>query len=157
MNRYPLLAVSFIGICLIGSLVLSAPAKAAVSIGYIEVQKVFKEYKETSKAQEQLSKEEESFKKEFEESQKKIEEARNKGKSEEEVKKLTEELEGKLAPKREKLLKVNETLTLKLQRDIIKAVEEVAKTLGIEVVVDKQVIITGGTDLTEMVINKLNK
>jgi len=42
------------------------------SIGYVDVQKVFKEYKETSKAQKELAKEEESFKKEFEDSQKKL-------------------------------------------------------------------------------------
>jgi len=40
------------------------------SIGFIDVQKVFKEYKETSKAQGELAKQEESFKKEFEDSQK---------------------------------------------------------------------------------------
>ncbi len=132
-------------------------ASAVSGLGYIEVQRVFKEYKETIKAQERLSTEEESFKKEFEESQKKIEEARKKGKGEEEIKKLTDDLEKKLSPKREKLLKLNETLTLSLQKDIIKAAEEVAKTLGLEVVVDKQAVIFGGTDITEMVLRKLNK
>jgi Skp family chaperone for outer membrane proteins len=33
----------------------------------------------------------------------------------------------------------------------------VAKKVGIDLVLDKQVVITGGMDLTELVINELNK
>ncbi|MGB9613690.1 MAG: OmpH family outer membrane protein [Candidatus Margulisiibacteriota bacterium] len=127
------------------------------SIGYIDVQKVFKDYKETKKAQEELSKQEESFKKEFEESQKKLEKAEKEGKKTEELEKMKKELEEKLAPKRETLLKLNEQLTGKLQKEILEAVQKVAKKLGIDVVLDKQVVITGGIDLTEMVITELNK
>ena len=47
-----LIVLSFIG----------SLAHAASSIGFIDVQKVFKGYKETGKAQEQLAKEEEAFK-----------------------------------------------------------------------------------------------
>jgi len=52
---------------------------------------------------------------------------------------------------------LNEKLTTKLQADILSATKEVAKKVGIDIVFDKQVIITGGVDLTEMVINKLNE
>lgn len=127
------------------------------SIGLIDVQRVFKEYKETSKAQVELAKQEESFKKEFEESQKKLEKAEKDGKSKEDMEKMKKELEEKLAPKRESLLKLNEQLTGKLQLDILGAVKQVAKKVGIDVVLDKQVVITGGMDLSEMVITELNK
>ena len=127
------------------------------SIGYVDVQKVFKEYKETSKAQKELAKEEESFKKEFEDSQKKLKEAEDKGKSKEDLEKMRGELEKKLEPKRESLLKLNEALTSKLQKDIIKAVQKGAQKDGIETVVDKQVIIIGGTDITDLVVGELNK
>jgi Skp family chaperone for outer membrane proteins len=52
-----------------------ASAVGFSNVGYIDVQKVFRDYKETEKAQEELGKQEESFKKEFEESQKKLEKA----------------------------------------------------------------------------------
>ena len=126
-------------------------------IGFIDVQKVFKEYKETTKAQGELSKQEESFKKEFEESQKKLEKAEKDGKKTEELEKMKKELEEKLAPKRESLLKLNEQLTTKLQMEILEAVKKVAKKVGIDIVLDKQVVITGGMDLSEMVITELNK
>lgn len=127
------------------------------SIGFIDVQNVFKSYKETEKAQESLSKKEEDFKKEFEKSQQKLSDAEKEGKSREELEKIRSEEEKKLEPKRSELLKLNEQLTIKLQQDIVKAVEKVAKTVGLDVVVDKQVIIIGGVDLTDMVVNELNK
>lgn len=139
--------------CLAGS----ALASPVSSIGTIDVQKVFRGYKETSKAQDQLSKEEASFKKEFEESQKKIEEAKASGKSEKDLESMTKKLEESLAPKREKLIKMNEALTSSLQNDIVGAVKTVAKNLGIETVFDKQVVITGGVDISDMVISKLNE
>lgn len=132
-------------------------ALAAVSIGFIDVQKVFKEYKETVKAQEQVSKQEEELKKEFEDSQKKLSDAEKKNMKREELEKLRKELEEKLTPKRQTLIELNERLTTKLQADILSATKDVAKKVGIDVVMDKQVIITGGVDLTEMVVNKLNE
>ena len=135
----------------------STIAQAASSIGYIEVQKVFKEYKETAKAQEQVAKEEETFKKDFEASQKQLADAEKKNMKKEELEKLRKDLEDKLMPKRQSLITLNEKLTTKLQADILSATKEVAKKVGIDIVFDKQVIITGGVDLTEMVTNKLNE
>ncbi|MFC1559703.1 OmpH family outer membrane protein [Candidatus Margulisiibacteriota bacterium] len=129
---------------------------AGAGMGYIDVQKVFKEYKATEKAQEEVSKQEESFKKEFESSQKKLAEAEKKDMKRSELDKLRKELEEKLEPKRERLVELNRRLTQKIQQEILDATKEVAKKVGIDMVFDKQVVITGGTDLTEMVVNKLN-
>lgn len=144
-------------VVLLGFLATVSFAQNLTGIGLIDVQKVFKGYRETEKSQKELSKQEESFKKEFEESQKKLAEAEAKGKSREELEKMKSDLEEKLAPKREQLLRLNEKLTLRLQGDIVKAVQTVAKKMGIDVVLDKQVVITGGTDLSDMVLSELNK
>ena len=113
MKRILLTAVM---LAFLGTMVFAA---ASASIGYIDVQRVFREYKATSKAQEDLSKQEESFRKEFEESQKKLEKITKEGKATEEVERVRKELEEKLTPKRESLLKLNEQLTTKLQLEII--------------------------------------
>ena len=134
-----------------------AQAANFTNIGYIDVQKVFKEYKETDKAQKELEKKEEEFKKEFEKSQEKLKKAEADGKSTAEMEKLQKELEEKLTPKRNELLRLNEQLTGKLQQEILESVKKVAKKVGIEVVLDKQVVITGGMDLTEMTVSQLNK
>lgn len=143
-------------IALIIVTVFSTISTAASNIGVIDVQKVFRGYKETAKAQEQLSKEEAAFKKEFEDSQKQLEKARAEGKSDKELETLTKKLEEALAPKRDKLVKLNESLTTSIQKDIIEATKAVAKNLGIDIVLDKQIVITGGTDISDMVISRLN-
>lgn len=132
-------------------------AHAAGSIGCIDVQKVFKEYKETSKAQDQVSKQEEEFKKDFDDSQKQLSDAEKKNMKKDDLEKLRKDLEDKLAPKRQALVALNEQLTAQLQGEILNATKDVAKNVGIDIVFDKQVVITGGVDLTEMVINKLNQ
>lgn len=145
---------------LILALSFAAPFVKAVdlsTIGYIDVNRVFKEYKAAKSAQDDLSKQEKDFKKEFDDQQKKLEDAQTNGMSRTEVEKLRKQLEDELSPKRDQLLALNEKLTAKLQLDIVKAVEKVAKKMGIEMVLDKQVVITGGMDLSDMVISELNK
>ena len=139
------------------AVIVIAGVASAANIGYIDVQKVFREFKETATAQEELGKKEEAFKKEFEESQKKLSEAEANGKTQEELTKMKADLEKQLTPKRENLLRLNEQLTVKLQLEILESVKKVAKKVGIDMVLDKQVVITGGVDLSEMVVNELNK
>ena len=62
-----------------------------------------------------------------------------------------------LEPLREKVSQLNQELIGKIQKEIVSATEEVAKKLGIDVVLDKQVFITGGLDLTEKVLYRLNQ
>lgn len=132
-------------------------AETASSIGSIDVQKVFKGYKETVKAQEQIDTKQSEFKKEFEKSQEKLQKLQKDGKPVEEIDKMRKDLEEKLEPKRKEILHLNEELTVRLQQKILVAVETVSKKMGVDVVFDKQVIITGGVDLTDMVIRELNK
>lgn len=146
--------VVFLALAVIGCV---AHAASFSSIGFIDVQKVFREYKSTQSAQADLSKQEEAFKKEFEESQKQLEKAQKDGKAASELEKMKKDLETKLGPKRDSLMKLNEQLTSKLQQDILDAVKKVNKKVGVDLVLDKQVVITGGMDLTDMVISELNK
>ena len=129
----------------------------AATIGYIEVRKVFTEYKETKKAQDELDKKQKDFKKKLEDKQEEIDKAKKDGKTEADIKDMMKTMEKELDPDKEELMKLNEDMTKKLQADIVKAVDGVSKELGIDVVLDKQVIITGGVDITDMVLAKLNK
>lgn len=148
------LAAIILALVFLGGAALAADYS---NIGFIDVQKVFTDYKETKKAQDELQKEEASFKKEYEDSQKKLKDAQTTGKSTSEVEKLKKDLESKLEPKRKKLLALNDKLTTDLQSKILDGVKKVAKKLGIDLVLDKQVVITGGMDMTQMVITELNK
>ena len=145
-----LLSVFFLGL----SPILS---HAEGAVGVIDVQRVFKEYSKTNQAQEKIKKEEDAFKKEVEKGQERITKARDAKKSPEELAKLTKEIENQLNPQREKLFNLTGQLTSEIQKDIVSAVREAGAKLGIDTVFDKQAVITGGVDMTEMVITRLNK
>ncbi len=66
-----------------------------------------------------------------------------------EIQLLTDRLEEQLRTR-------GEELSRKLTENVKKVVEVVAKERGITAVVDKQVIITGGVDLTDEVLKRLN-
>jgi len=48
-------------------------------------------------------------------------------------------------------------MTKAIRDDILKAISEVAKQKGLSVVVDKMAVLYGGTDITQAVLDKLNK
>ena len=134
-----------------------APSYAAAALGVVDVQRIFKEYKKTEGAQSQIHKEEDAFKKEVEKAQAKVTKAREANKSQAEIEKLSKEIEAQLTPQREKLYTLTGQLTSELQHDIVAAVTDVSKKLGMDTVLDKQVVITGGVDITDMVISRLNQ
>lgn len=137
---------------------LASKIQAAGTIGYIDVQRVFNEYKETKKAKEMIGKEEENYKKELEKRKTEIEGAqKNKNLKESEINDLVRKKEAELDPLKEKLAKLNQELITQIQKNIVAATQEVAKKLGIDLVLDKQVVITGGLDLSEQVIYRLNQ
>ena len=128
----------------------------ADAMGFIDVKKVFTSYNKTQTAQAELEVKEKKFSEAFEEKNKKIQEAKDQNKSEADIQKLIKQYEDELEPQKKEIMDINTRLSMQLQQDIIKAVDQVAKELGIDVVLDKQVIIVGGTDITELVVARLN-
>ena len=141
------------------------------TIGYVHMERVFSEYKETEKAKSVFKKKQDKFKKEFEKRESKIKKAQEKGKSEEEIKKLITKLEEELKPKQEELMQLQSQLMGKIRQDINTAIKGVSQTYGIDVVLNKDILIQGptgpignepvilhgGFDMTNFVIEKLNK
>lgn len=135
--------------------VLFAGMSLAQSIGYIDVQQVFNSYEKTKAAQADVKEKELALQQEIEKKQKEIEAARKKSKNDEEIQKMVEKYEKELEPKRKELFEIREKLTAEIQADIVKATKAAAKEVGLDVVLDKQVFITGGIDVTDLVIQKL--
>ena len=129
----------------------------AATIGYIDVQKVFSTYEKTKKAQEQFQKKEQKLNEEIADKQKQIEKEQSKGTSEAKLRDLVSKLEKEIQPKRTEIIESQQKITQEIQKDIVKATDTAAKNMGIEIVLDKQVFITGGTDITDKVIELLNK
>jgi len=146
-------------------------ALSADTIGYVHMQRVFNEYKETKIAEEKFTKQQEKFKKEFDKRLKKLEKAKENGESEAEIAKLTTKLEEELKPRKEELMQIHQQLMTQIRRDIDTAIKGVAQTYGIDVVLNKEVlfqgpagpignepvILHGGFDMTNFVVEKLNQ
>ena len=128
----------------------------AENIGTVDLQKVFVSYKETEKARNDFEKKQAELRKELEKKQKKLEKAQKNNKKPEEIQKLVEEIQEELQPKQEALIKLNNELMASIRADILKSSRKVAKEYGIDIVIDKQAILSGGFDLTDFVIEDLN-
>ena len=137
-------------------LIFASTNTYAENFGIVDLQRVFVNYSETETARADFEKKQSELRSEIEKKQKKVEKAQEDKKKPEEIQKLITEIQEELQPKQEELIKLNNELMAKIRADIIKSTKKVAKDYGIDVVVDKQAILTGGFDLTEFVIEDLN-
>jgi len=134
----------------------TASSGYALSIGYIDIQKVFSSYKKTIRFQEQSKQKEKALQDEITDKQKQFEKEKNKGTSEIELRKLAEKYEKEIEPKRNEMMSFQQKTVNEIKDDIVKATEVVSKKTGTDIVLDKQVFITGGTDISDKVIEVLN-
>ena len=155
MNRF----TQFLLTILVASITLTGLASTAFAdnIGFVDLEKVFARYKDAVKLQQDLQKRRETYQKLFEEKNKKLEDVKKKSKKEEEIQKFIEKTEDELKPKQEELVKYEGEANRKMAAKIFEISEVVAKEFGIDVVLDKRAILSGGFDLTDSVITRLNK
>lgn len=129
-------------------------ASMAAGLGYVDVQKVFTNYKEAKKMQEDFAARETKFKEKVTKKQQELEAVKDNAKKLKELKaKIQDELEGE----QEQLIELNQKLTQDLKDKIIEAVKKVSREYALDYVVDRQVILYGGVDISDWVIESLNK
>jgi len=126
------------------------------TIGYIDSQLILKQYNHAITAQADLAQKQKEFQEILMQKQEELEKAKAENKSEEELLQLKEELEEELQPQKEALFQLNQQLSAKIEKDIIDATTKISKQLRIDVVLDKQVVVVGGMDLTSLILSKLN-
>jgi len=153
--------IGILGGALLAAAVLAGPSMAAPAapgaIGYVDTQKVFQGYKEAQSAQSRFRKEAQDYQQELADAQKKLEDARKAGKSDAEINKMQKKYEDELKPKKSRVEALDRELSGKIKKQIESVIAQVAKSKGIPTVVDKQVILYGGTDITSDVLARLNK
>ena len=120
---------------------------AATSLGFIDVEKVFYGYKDTKKALDKLSEKEKEFKTLKEKKEEEVYKMVREGKPQADIDKAKKAIETELEPKVKEIQEYNNKVTSEIREDIIKAVKEVSKQVGVEIVVDKKAIITGHVEL----------
>jgi len=132
------------------------PAHAA-PLGCVDTQKVLSGYEKMKNAQEHFKKLEQSIQEEIAVRQKEIERAREKGASNADIQSMIDKIEKELEPRSRNLRESKQKTMFEIQNDVIQASEKIAKKTGIDAVLNKQVFVTGCVDITDKVIELLNK
>lgn len=146
------LAVGFLAIA------CAVPASAAEgpTLAFVDTQRLLAQYKEALSSQGELRGKAEAYQRELLRRNDEIQKAQKAGKSASEVEKLTKEAERVLRPKKEAVEALDRRLTERIKGKLQRAIADVARRKGIATVVDRQIVLYGGLDLTDEVLARLN-
>lgn len=131
-----------------------APAKGPL-VGFVDKDKVITSYNKAQSAAEELKKSEEKVQKLIEDSNKQYEEAKNAKKPPAELEGLQKRLQAQIDDEVKKVQGRAQSLELQLENDIDSAIKAEAANRKVDVVMLKQAVLIGGTDLTEGVVKRL--
>jgi outer membrane protein len=134
-----------------------ASASASNAMGKVDTKRLFEQYRDAQMSQSEFKKKAESYQRKFMNRNQELQDAQREGKTKAEIDKMTKRYEAELRPEKEAVEKLDKELSAKLKRQIEAAIQDVAKAKGYSVVVDKQVVLFGGEDITDDVLKKLNK
>ncbi len=149
--------IKIIALAVITFLISSLSSLFADNIGYIAMERILMNYEEAKTIQQELQEKRDAYQQEVVEKRKEIEDARKAKKSEEDIQRLVTETEANLKLKQEGIFRNEVEKQEKLLAKIINLGNLVAKEYGIDVVLDKRVVYSGGFDLTDFILDKLNQ
>ena len=129
----------------------------ASKVGVVDGEKLFDEYPDAQEATKKIAGAQEDLKNEITESEKVYTEFSKLKKSEAEKLTKQKELQSKIDSKAQDTRKMIESLSGKIEQDIVGAIKTVANEKGIEVVFDKRAVLYGGSDITDTVSDYLKK
>jgi Skp family chaperone for outer membrane proteins len=138
-------------------LILLSSTIAASEIGFIDTDLIFQKAKFVQTFRENFTEKEKDFNEILQKKSKKIEEAIAKGKPEDEIRELVKKRDTELEPKKKELMQYEISFRQNFLLNVTTTAKKVAEEYKIDVVLDKQVIYHGGYDLTDLVLNQLNK
>lgn len=149
--------IRFIYILLI-SLFMVGPVNAQVGkIGVVDGEKLFDEYPGAQDASKKIADIQESLRKEIADSEKIYTEFEKQKKSEAEKATKQKELQAKIDTKASEAKKTIESLSVKIEDDILASIKKIAAEKGLEVVLDKRAVLVGAVDITDAVAVELKK
>jgi len=140
------------------SLILVWPVSAQTNkMGYVDGDKLFDEYPAAQDASKKISDAQDALKKEITESERIFTEFEKQKKSEAEKATKQKELQAKIDLKANDTKKLIETLSVKIEDDIIQSIKKVAAEKGLDIILDKRAVLLGGQDITDIVSVELKK
>ncbi len=129
-------------------------AKAPV-VGVVDRDKIITSYNKAQSAAEELKRSEDKVQRLIEESNKQYEEAKTAKKPPAELEGLQKRLQVQIDDEVKKVQGRAQSLETQLENDIDSAIKAEAATRKVDVVILKQAVLLGGTDLTDAVVKRL--
>ncbi len=132
-------------------------AENTSKVGVVDGEKLFDLYPEAQEATKKISNAQDDLKDSISESERIYEEFEKQKKSEAEKLTKKKELQSKIDGKAQETKKMIETLSSKIESDIVQAIKKISTDKGLDVVLDKRAVLVGGVDLTDEVSEYLRK
>lgn len=126
-------------------------------VGVVDGEKLFDEYPGAQDASKKIANAQDELRQAITDSEKTYTEFEKQKKSEAEKLTKQKELQAKIDAKAQETRKFIESVSNKIETDIVSSIKTVAGEKGIDVVFDKRAVLYGGTDLTEVVSSQLKK
>lgn len=130
---------------------------SADQVGIVDMLYLFEKDKIVIKSRESFTEKAEDYKKALDKHQLKIEEAIEKKKSEKDINKLVERRDEEMEPKKVELQRFEMSVEQSFKYRVETTAKKVAEEYSIDVVVDKQAVLFGGFDLTNIILDRLNQ
>ncbi|MBD98131.1 MAG: OmpH family outer membrane protein [Candidatus Marinamargulisbacteria bacterium] len=130
---------------------------AHAEVGLINMQAIFERYTEASKMEDLFQEKRKKYEEKLEKHNEKMTKAREKKSSEKKLKTLADTMQKEMEPLQQELLQFRNESIYSIRQKILSTTQRVAKEQGLDVVMDQQAIVYGGYDLTEFVLDRLNK
>lgn len=134
-----------------------ANAESTMKIGVVDGEKLFDNYPGVDDAQKRITDAQDALRNAIEESEKIFGEFEKQKKSEAEKLTKKKELQSNIDTKAKETKEVIESISVKIEDDILQAINKIAKQRGFDVVFDKRAVLTGGIDATDEVTKILSK
>ena len=134
-----------------------AYAQTSSKVGVVDGEKLFDEYPSAQEATKKIADAQDELKREITESENVYTEFEKQKKSEAEKLTKQKELQTKIDAKAQSTKKMIESLSSKIEDEILQAIKKIAGEKGLEVVFDKRAVLTGGVDITQAVSSELKK
>jgi outer membrane protein len=135
-------------------LVVSAEEKS-ILVGVVDSKEILEKYSRAKAVLLEIAKEEAALSKKFQEKRAQLEAARKANKTETEIQLLTEHIRTELEPSAKKLESDSAAKSKEVETNVKAAIERVRKKNKIELVLLKDAVLSGGTDITAEVLKEL--
>jgi outer membrane protein len=128
-----------------------------LNVGIVDTVRILAEYPKAQKVLQEISKAEELLSLKVKNKRKELEDARSKNKTDTEIQMLAEQFKLEIEPEAKKLETESARKSKEIEDEVKKTIEAIAKSSSYDVVLSKQAVLYGGTDISNTVLNKLNK